>query len=157
MPPSTLFDISGLNMDVLIHDQESVREFNPQRGDFEQLNGIVYADKDLGRIVGIRNVGTNEFWIPGHIPGRPLLPGVLMIESAAQLASFFTKCYLQWKGFIGFGGVEKCKFRQQVTPGQRMTLIGQKMWERHGRICCDVQGVVEGQLAFETSIIGIQM
>jgi 3-hydroxyacyl-[acyl-carrier-protein] dehydratase len=157
MPPQTLFDISGIDLNHMMFDQEQIRSANPQRGDMEMLNGIVYAAPDLGRIVGFKDVRADEFWVPGHIPGRPLFPGVLMIESAAQLASFYTRKFVGWKGFIGFGGVEECKFRQQVVPPCRMYLIGQKLWERHHRINCKVQGWVNSVLAFEVSIVGTEM
>ena len=156
MPPQFLFDISGIDLSRVLFDQEQIRQANPQRGDMEMLNGVVYAAPDAGRIIGYKDVREDEFWVAGHIPGRPLLPGVLMIEAAAQLASFYTRLYDGWKGFIGFGGVDDCKFRQQVTPGCRMFLIGQKQWERHRRIHCRIQGVVNGQLAFETGITGVE-
>jgi 3-hydroxyacyl-[acyl-carrier-protein] dehydratase len=157
MPPQLLYDISGIDLKKVIYDQRAIRQANPQRGDMEHLNGIVYTEPSLGRIVGFKDVRQDEFWVAGHIPGRPLLPGVLMIESGAQLASFYTRMFVGWKGFIGFGGVEECKFRQQVPPGVRMYLVGQKVWERHHRICCKIQGLVDGNLAFETAIIGSEM
>ena len=154
MPPKFVFDISGIDLNQLAYDQEQIRAANPQRGDMEMLNGIVYAAPELGRIIGYKDVRADEFWVPGHIPGRPLLPGVLMIECAAQLASFYTRKFVGWKGFIGFGGVEDCKFRMQVPPGKRMYVMLQKIWERHRRILCKAQGIVDGQLAFEASIVG---
>jgi 3-hydroxyacyl-[acyl-carrier-protein] dehydratase len=154
MPPQFLFDLSGIDLNRLQFDQEAVRQRNPQRGDMEQLNGIVYADPAQGRVIGLKLTHEKEFWVPGHIPGRPLLPGVLMIEAAAQVASFYTREFVGWKGFIGFGGVEECKFRMQVPPGKRMYILAQKIWERHKRILCKTQGVVDGQLAFEASIVG---
>src|SRR5688572_17838741 len=157
MPPKYLFDISTVNLDAILFDQHQVREANPQRGDMEQLNGITWANPDAGQIIGFKDVRADEFWVPGHIPGRPLFPGVLMIESAAQLASFYTRTFVGWKGFIGFGGVEETKFRMQVQPGVRLYLLGQKLWERHHRIMCRVHGVVNGQLAFETAIVGTEM
>jgi len=157
MPPQLLYDISGIDIDRVVYDQEAIREANPQRGDMEHLNAIVYAEPELGRIIGYKDVRDDEFWVPGHIPGRPLFPGVLMIECAAQLASFYTRKFVGWKGFIGFGGVEETKFRQQVPPGVRLYLLGQKNWERHHRIHCTVHGVVNGQLAFECSIVGTEM
>ena len=157
MPPKFVFDISGIDLSQLVYDQEQIRAANPQRGDMEMLNGIVYAAPELGRIIGYKDVRADEFWVPGHIPGRPLLPGVLMIESAAQLASFYTRKFVGWKGFIGFGGVEETKFRQQVPPGVRLYLLGQKNWERHHRINCTVHGMVNGQLVFECSIVGTEM
>ena len=105
MPPSLLFDIAGIDLERVVADQEAIRRFNPQRGDMEHLNGINWFDPK-GKIVGYKDCRPDEFWVPGHIPGRPLLPGVLMIESAAQLASYFVKAVLHWEGFIGFGGVE---------------------------------------------------
>ncbi|WP_428937587.1 3-hydroxyacyl-ACP dehydratase FabZ family protein [Fontivita pretiosa] len=157
MPPQLLFDLSGIDLNEVAYDQEAIRQCNPQRGDMEQLNGIIFADPSKGRIVGFKDVRPDEFWVPGHIPGRPLLPGVLMIEAGAQLASFYTRKFVGWKGFIGFGGLENCKFRQQVPPGVRMYLLGQKIWERHHLICCNVQGLVNGNLAFEASIIGTEL
>ena len=154
MPPKYLFDISEVNLESLLFDQEAIRAANPQRGDMEHLNGIVWAKPEDGHIIGYKDVRADEFWVSGHIPGRPLLPGVLMIEAAAQVASFYTREFVGWKGFIGFGGVEDCKFRMQVPPGKRMYILAQKIWERHKRILCKTQGVVDGQLAFEAAIVG---
>jgi len=157
MPPQLLYDISGIDLNRVIYDLEAIREANPQRGDMEQLNGIVYAEPSLGRIVAFKDVRGDEFWVKGHIPGRPLFPGVLMLEAAAQMASFYTRKFIGWKGFIGFGGADGIRFRQTVMPGQRLYLIGQKMWERHHRINCKIQGLVGGTLGFECEIIGIEM
>jgi 3-hydroxyacyl-[acyl-carrier-protein] dehydratase len=120
MPPQTLFDITGIDLDKVIYDQEEIRKCNPQRGHMEHLNAIVYVHETDFRIIGYKDVRDDEFWVPGHIPGRPLLPGVLMIEAAAQLASFYTRKFVGWKGFIGVGGEEDTKFRQQVSPGCRL-------------------------------------
>jgi 3-hydroxyacyl-[acyl-carrier-protein] dehydratase len=135
-------------------DQEAIREANPQRGAMEHLNGIIFAKPDEGLIIGYKDVRHDEFWVEGHIPGRPLLPGVIMIEAAAQLASFYTRKFVGWQGFIGFGGANEIRFRQPVEPGCRMILIGKKMWERHRRLNCRVQGLVNGTLVFECEIVG---
>lgn len=157
MPPQFITDLSTIDLDTVIHDAEEIRQYNPQRGDMEHLNGIVHAHIPTSLIIGFKDVRADEFWVPGHIPGRPLLPGVIMIEAAAQLASFFTRRYLGWTGFVGFGGLEDCKFRTQVVPGVRMLILCQKIWERHRRVACRVQGVVQGNLAFEATIIGAQL
>ena len=156
MPPQLLFDISNIDLNRVEYGQEQIRECNPQRGDMEMLNAIVFADPPAGHIIGYKDVREDEFWVPGHIPGRPLFPGVLMLESAAQLASFYTRTYVGWKGFIGFGGVDEVKFRMQVPPGVRMYILGKKIWERHHRIYCNVQGIVNGNLAFEAGITGTE-
>src|ERR1700683_1093196 len=120
MPPQFLFDISGLDLTHLVCDQEEIRRFNPHRGEMEHLNGIVYLDPALERLVGYKDVRADEFWVPGHIPGRPLFPGVFMVEAGAQLACFYIKRVIGWKGFVGFGGLDDVKFRTQVVPPCRM-------------------------------------
>lgn len=157
MPPQLIFDISGLDLSKVIYDQEAIRQFNAQRGDMEHLNGIVYADQSLGRIIGYKDVRDDEFWVPGHIPGRPLLPGVIMIEAGAQLASFYSRVFEGWTGFVGFSGAEGIRFRLPVAPGCRMYILGQKVWMRHRRISCTVHGIVNGNLVFEADIVGTQM
>jgi 3-hydroxyacyl-[acyl-carrier-protein] dehydratase len=157
MPPQFLFDISGIDLDKLVYDQEYVRTINPQRGDMEQLNGIVWLDAQAERLVGLKEVRHDEFWVAGHIPGRPLYPGVLMIEAAAQCASFYSRKIVGWQGFIGFGGANNIRFRQQVTPGQRLYLLSQKTQHRHRRIHCLTQGIVNGTMVFECEIIGTQI
>lgn len=157
MPPQLLFDISGIDLTKVLFDQEEVRRYNPQRGDMEQLNGIAYADPSHGRMIGFKDIGEHEFWVSGHIPGRPLFPGVLMIEAGAQLAGFYTRRILGWTGFIGFGGADDIKFRTEVTPPARMFILVEKVWDRHGRVNCRAQCMVDGKICFEGTITGIKM
>jgi len=157
MPPQTLYDITGIDLNRIVYDQEAIREMNPQRGHMEMLDAIVHAKPEEGQIIGYKDVKPDKFWVEGHIPGRPLFPGVMMIEAGAQLASFYTKKFLKLDGFIGFGAVDGVKFRGQVLPGARMYLIGQKTWYRHRRIGCNIQGMVDGTLVFECQITGVQL
>jgi 3-hydroxyacyl-[acyl-carrier-protein] dehydratase len=157
MPPPFIYDIAAIDLNHVLFDQEAIRQFNPHRGDMEMLNGIVYIDEENHGLIGYKDVRIDEFWVPGHIPGRPLLPGVLMIESAAQLATFYCGKFIGWTGFVGFGGVEDCRFRQQIVPPARLYLLGRQIWRRHGRIFCEIQGVMDGTLVFETKILGVRM
>ncbi len=155
MPPQLVFDISHLDLSKPpMWDIEAVRAVNPQRGDMEHINGVLWAKPEEGKIVSYKDVRADEFWVPGHIPGRPLLPGVIMIEAAAQMCSFYMRMFTKWTGFIGFGGAQDIKFRQQVLPGCRMIILGQKIWERHSRFGCKTQGIVNGNICFEAEIIG---
>jgi 3-hydroxyacyl-[acyl-carrier-protein] dehydratase len=157
MSQPLLFDISGIDLNHILFDQEVIRQYNPQRGDMEMLNGIVYTDESNHCLIGYKDVKLDEFWVAGHIPGRPLLPGVLMIEAAAQLASFYAKKYVGWTGFMGFGGVEDCRFRMQVTPPCRMYILGQRLWQRKNIICCKHQGFMDGNIVFDATILGARM
>jgi len=156
MPPQLLFDITGIDLDHLKFGPEEIRRYNPHRDQMEHLDAVVWVDSAHDRILGYKNVRDTEFWVSGHIPGRPLLPGVLMLEAGAQLACFYMKKYLNWEGFVGFAGIQECRFRAQVVPGQRLYLLVDKAWDRHRRICCNLQGLVDGQIAFEAQMIGIQ-
>ena len=155
MPPKFLYDLSSIDLDRVLYDQEAIRQLNPQRGHMEHLNAIIHDDNPF--LIGKKIVRDDEFWVPGHIPGRPLLPGVIMIEAAAQLACFYTKKHLGLPGFIGFGGTGETKFRQEVKPGSTLILIIEYLQTRHRRISSRCQGVVDGNIAFETEIIGTQM
>jgi 3-hydroxyacyl-[acyl-carrier-protein] dehydratase len=157
MPPRFIFDLTGIDLSATLFGPEEIRQINPQRGDMEHLNAIVHADPDKGQIIGRKDVRADEFWVSGHIPGRPLLPGVLMLEAAAQVACFYTKKYVGWPGFIGFGGLGETKFRAEVKPGDTLYILSQYLSARHRRIYCDAQGFVNGNLVFETSIVGTQM
>jgi 3-hydroxyacyl-[acyl-carrier-protein] dehydratase len=157
MPPQFLFDLSGIDLNRVAFGPDEIRKMNPHRGNMELLHGVIWADTERQEIVGYKDVRDDEFWVAGHIPGRPLFPGVLMIETAAQLASFYTKKYLDWPGFVGFGAANNCRFRMAVSPGVRMIFLAKLVWHRHRRILCNVQGLVDGQLAFEGDIVGTQM
>lgn len=157
MPPTYLFDLSAYDLSKEVFDIEAIRRHNPQRGAMEHLNAIVAGSREMGGLIARKDVRPDEFWVPGHIPGRPLLPGVIMIEAAAQAASFYTKQFLGWHGFIGFGGTGETKFRAEVKPGDTLYLLVKHTWDRHKRVACQAQGVVRGTLAFETSIIGVMM
>ena len=88
------------------------------------------------------------------MPNRPLLPGVLMLEMAAQACAVLAKL----RGcdtFIGFGGVDNCKFRETVVPPARLYIIGVGVDFRPRRIVSDTQGVMDGKLVFEARITGL--
>ncbi len=160
MPPPLLFDLSTIDLEAKpIFDKEDICKVNPQRFEMQQLDGILWYDKDNYLILGYKEVTENEFWIRGHIPGRPLMPGVIMVEAGAQLSSFFLKQVFQEKGFIGFAGIEGTKFRLTVEPGQRLYLLGHitkyKRRKRSTLVTTDVQGVVEGAIAFEAIVTGM--
>jgi len=157
MPPPLLFDISNIDLDRVLIDKEQIRQVNPQRYEFEQLDGIIYFDTEKGRMVGLREIRPDEWWAKGHLPGRPIFPGVLMIEAAAQMAAYFTKTVLNESRFIGFGGVDRVKFREAVIPPARLYILGQAVEVRSRRTVCDVQGLVDGRIVFEARITGMPM
>lgn len=68
--------------------------------------------------VGIKNVTINDQFFIGHFPGRPIMPGVLIIEALAQVGGvIMLEQEKEAKGTFFFGGVDKCRFRKPVIPG----------------------------------------
>ena len=157
MPPSLLLDLDSIDLSQVLYDSEVVEEVNPHRHEMRHLDGIIHADSQEGLYVGFKDVRADEFWVRGHIPGRPIMPGVIMIEAAAQLASFCVQKFADRgrKGFIGFGGIEDAKFRGTVTPPSRLYLIAKLIENRPRRFICATQGVVDGKMVFEAKIIGM--
>ncbi len=157
MPPKLLMDLSRVKLDRVEAGPEEIRRYNPQRHEFEQLDGIIHFDPDRAIIVGFKDVGADEFWVRGHIPERPLFPGVLMCEAAAQLCSYYYARIWGSERFLGFGGLDRVKFRGQVVPGDRLLLLARSTEMSRRRTIFEVQGIVDGRIVFEGVVTGMAM
>jgi 3-hydroxyacyl-[acyl-carrier-protein] dehydratase len=156
MPPQALFDMSKVDLAATVVTKDGIYQVNPHRHEFALLDGFCHLDLDAQEMAAFVDIRDDAFWVRGHIPGRPLFPGVLMIESAAQMVGYFAKIKMDTDGFVGFGGVTDVKFRGQVTPGDRLLIIG-KMTEMRGarRAVGLTQGYVNGDMVFEARVIGM--
>jgi 3-hydroxyacyl-[acyl-carrier-protein] dehydratase len=157
MPPALLFDYKQLDLTKVEFDRTAIAEVNPQSYEMSQLDGITWYDLDKMMCLGYKDVTDKEFWVRGHIPGRPIMPGVIMIEAAAQLCSFFMRRIYGLKGFIGFAGIDETKFRETVVPGNRLYMLGHIHKVRSRQFSAKVQGIVNDKLAFETVISGMNV
>ena len=158
MPPEAHFDPLKLDFSKLVADREALRKINPQRFEMEHLTAIVLCDFERQLIAGYKDVRADEFWVRGHMPEFPLLPGVLMCEAAAQLVAYYsTLAGLNSGDFLGFGGMEKVRFRGIVSPGNRLLLIGKALKLHRRQTIFNVQGFVESNMIFHGDIIGMPM
>jgi 3-hydroxyacyl-[acyl-carrier-protein] dehydratase len=155
MPPLLLVDLQGIDLNHIEIPPEEIRKVNPHRYEMEQLDGIIKFAPDQGFAIGVKNVTDKEFWVRGHIPGRPLLPGVLMLEAAAQLCTFYYKRVTQEARFLGFGGLDSVKFRGTVVPGNRLIILVKSKEIRARRAIFDTQGIVDGRVVFEAVVTGL--
>jgi 3-hydroxyacyl-[acyl-carrier-protein] dehydratase len=158
MPPQTLYDISQLDFENPLFDLDEIRRVNPQRHEMEQLTGIVLVDRENHGLVGFKDVTDQEFWVRGHMPGFPLMPGVILCECAAQLAGFYARKYniLGAGDFLGFGGMSDVRFRRPVFPGERLVIAARVTRIRPKRRAeFEFQGFVDEKMVFSGEMIGV--
>lgn len=158
MPPAAVVDPATIDTSQTLFDLEEIRRLNPQRFEMVQLTAVVHLDKEEGLIVGYKDVSEDEFWVRGHLPGYPLMPGVLMCEAAAQLCSFFChKIDLLKDGFMGFGGLEDVRFRGKVKPGDRLIIASKAIRLHRRQTTFETQAFVEGNMVFHARVIGVPL
>jgi 3-hydroxyacyl-[acyl-carrier-protein] dehydratase len=152
-----LFDISRIDLSQVAASTERIKEVNPHRGHMRLLDRVIWISEDAKSGLGFRQVRDDEFWVQGHVPGRPLLPGVLMIEAACQLCSFLQRVgpHAEPSQFMGFVRCDDVAFRGQVVPGDRLYLLAKEISSRRRRFTSRAQGVVDGRLVFEGTITGM--
>jgi 3-hydroxyacyl-[acyl-carrier-protein] dehydratase len=151
------FDEYDLNH--VIADLEEIRRYNPHRYEMEQLTAIVYENHERKICVGYKDVRHDEFWVRGHMPGMPLMPGVLMCEAAAQLCTYFAIRYdFLGAKVLGFGGLDEVRFREPVFPGDRLVIVAQLVKVRRGAIIISrFQGFVGQTMVVEGQIKGVPL
>lgn len=156
MPPTPMVDPDRIDPSQRLYDSEHIRTINPQRHEMEQLDGVVTHFEEEEMMVGIKEVGEDEFWTDGHLPEEPIMPGCLIVESAAQLCSFwYGNEHREDDRFIGFGGLDSVTFRSKVIPGDRLLFLAHPIEVRSRRMKYQTQGLVKDQVVFEGVIIGI--
>ena len=113
-------------------DINRIKELIPHRYPFLLIDGIQTLTPNESAI-GIKNVSVNEQFFEGHFPDRPVMPGVLIIESMAQTAGCLVVVSLgkEYEGkLVYFMTIENARFRKPVVPGDRMVINVQKLRSR---------------------------
>ena len=137
-------------------DIQLIQRIIPHRYPFLLVDKVFEID-DLKSATGIKNVTFNEPFFQGHFPGAPIMPGITMIEALAQTAAVMVGVSLDLADtnlLIYFLGIDNCKFRRKVVPGDRLELkvevlrgkIGSKVWKFSG--VASVDGEIAAQADF---------
>ena len=159
MPKMALIlEPSEYDLDRVVADIHEIRKYNHQRFEMEQLTAIVYENPQRAICVGYKDLGPDEFWVRGHMPGAPIMPGVVMLECAAQLASYCTQRFkLMDAALIGFGGLEEVRFRGMVRPGDRFVVVTKLLRVRSAMLTAEFQCFVGENLVCEGILKGIPL
>lgn len=133
---------------------EQIHQLLPHRYPFALVDRILeYIPGE--KAVGLKNITFNEPYFPGHIPGRPLMPGVLQIESMAQVGGTILMQIPELQGkFFAFAGIDKARFRRPIVPGDQLIMTVELLNLKGKRIAkMQGKGEVDGQLAVQAEML----
>lgn len=103
-------------------DQNQIKQILPHRDPFLMIDEITFLEP-LKKAIGVKHVKVTEDYFKGHFPNKPVMPGVLIIESLAQVGAVALLSSEAYQGKIAFfTGIESAKFRKSVLPGDELIL-----------------------------------
>ena len=155
-----IVDPASIDYSNIVADLDEIRLHVPQRDAMEQLTAIVHDDPETNICIGYRDLSPEgEFWHSGHMPGIPVMPGVIMCEVAAQVCTYHSHRHdLLGCEVMGFGGLDHVRFRGIVYPGDRLGVVCQVTNIRRGRIiAARFQAFVGEKIACEGQIRGVPL
>ncbi|MFC5589150.1 3-hydroxyacyl-ACP dehydratase FabZ [Sporosarcina soli] len=131
---------------------EQIQAILPHRYPFLMIDRILEVEEGK-RAVGIKNVTINEEFFNGHFPGYPVMPGVLIVEALAQVGAVAMLQKEENKGRLAFfAGIDNCRFKRQVTPGDTLRLEVEITRLRGSIGKGKARATVDGEIACETEI-----
>jgi 3-hydroxyacyl-[acyl-carrier-protein] dehydratase len=102
--------------------RDAIEQLIPHRPPFLLVDEILELEPGK-RVVGRREIRADDWWFPGHFPDRPVMPGVLMVEAIAQCGAVAVLADEASAGKLPlFGGIDDCRFKRLVEPGDTLTL-----------------------------------
>ncbi|PKF88318.1 3-hydroxyacyl-[acyl-carrier-protein] dehydratase FabZ [Bacillus sp. BA3] len=134
-------------------DITQIKEIIPHRYPFLLVDRIIEIDEGK-RAVGLKNVTANEEFFNGHFPDYPVMPGVLIIEALAQVGAVAVLKQEEYKGRLAFfAGIDNCRFKKQVKPGDQLRLEVEIVRMRGSMGKGKAVATVDGETACEADIM----
>jgi len=152
---ANLFDLSGIDLTACVADRAEIGRLNPHRHEMALLDEIVWIAEDKAAAVARVRCRDDAFWVRGHFPNKPLMPGVLQVEAGAQLACYLWNTQQPVPQLAAFLRIEQVAFRRSVLPGQELLLLCREVKRGRRRFVSDIQGFVDDRIAFEGRISGM--
>ena len=155
--PQLLVDLAELDLNKDVLTEAELRAMLPHAHEFRLIDAVSHLDLETGIVVGYKKWDANPWWPRGHIPGRPLMPGVLMAEGAAQVATVLMKKREGWglDKFIGLGGLDNVRFRGTVAPPATIYFVS-KVGNSSTRIAMyPAQCFSAGKLVMDMELLGV--
>jgi beta-hydroxyacyl-ACP dehydratase FabZ len=125
----------------------------PQRYPFLLVDRILETDS-LTYMVGLKNVTINEPFFQGHFPDHPVMPGVLLVEALAQVGVvlLLSSDQSRHSKLVYFSGIDKCRFRQPVIPGDQLRIEVKVTKQRDRYFKMMGKAFVDGNVAVEAEL-----
>lgn len=152
-----LLDLSTFDLSRRMFSREDIAKLNPHRGEMALLDWIVWQSSDHKHGIALKHIRDTEFWVPGHFPGKPMFPGVLMIEAGAQLACFQYNIRQTEPRVVAFLRIDNASFRSMVQPGDDLYVLCSEVKFGRRRFVSDIQGIVNDKIAFDARISGMSL
>jgi UDP-3-O-[3-hydroxymyristoyl] N-acetylglucosamine deacetylase/3-hydroxyacyl-[acyl-carrier-protein] dehydratase len=137
----------------VVFDNVAIQKILPHRYPFLLVDKIIHLELDK-KVIGVKSVTANEPFFPGHFPGRPIMPGVLIIEAMAQTGGILMLNSVEnpEEKLVVFMGIDNAKFRRQVVPGDQLVIEAELVNQRNKFVVIKAKAKVGNNVVAEAEL-----